>query len=347
MSDEEWSIPEGLRPAPEDFTFDVQHALGAIVGLKSRVPSDAFSARTLGTEREGSGVVIDAPGAPPGLVLTIGYLIGEAETVWLTTAAGRVVPAHALAVDFETGFGLVQALGRLDTPTLKLSDGTLPETGAQTILAAAPQAIFATARQGATRKRGANTEAGGAIACSVVAREPFAGYWEYLLDQALFTAPAHPCWGGAGLIGADGRLLGIGSLVLQHQDPKGRRLDLNMVVPIGLLHPILADMLAFGRVNKPPRPWIGLYAADQEDGVIVASVATKGPADRAGIKPGDRILGIDGGDAQDLASLWRSLWSRGTAGVAVTLEAERDGRRFTVPVTSADRASFLKAPRFH
>ena len=339
MSDEEWSIQKDLRPVPEDFAFDVQEALGAIVGLKSRVPSDAFSARTLGTEREGSGVVIDAAGAPPGLVLTIGYLIGEADTVWLTTATGRVVPGHALAVDFETGFGLVQALGPLDTPALKLANGALPEIGAQTILAAAPQ--------GTARKRDAASQTGGAIACSVVARELFAGYWEYLLDEALFTAPAHPCWGGAGLIGADGRLLGIGSLVLQHKDPKGRRLDLNMVVPIGLLHPILEDMLAYGRVNKPPRPWIGLYAADQEEGVLVASVAARGPADRAGIKPGDRIIGIDGGDAQDVASLWRSLWSCGTAGVAVTLVAERDGRRFTVPVASADRASFLKAPKLH
>jgi S1-C subfamily serine protease len=325
MADES-GIPEELRPDPADYSFDLAAALGAVVSLKSRVPADAFSARTLGTEREGSGVVI----RPDGLVLTIGYLVGEAESIWITTATGRVVQGHALAYDFETGFGLVQALGRLETPALELGGTTAPETGVQTVLAAAP-----------------NGDDGGALACSVVAKEPFAGYWEYLLDEALFTAPAHPSWGGAGLIGEDGRLLGIGSLVLQHRDKRGRRLDLNMCVPVTLLHPVMDDLLSYGRVNKPARPWIGLYAADQEEGIVVASVAAKGPADRAGLRAGDRILGLDGEDAPDIATLWRSLWSRGIAGVSVTVEAERDGRRFSVPVASADRASFLKAPRLH
>ncbi len=335
--DDEWNIPKDLRPDQADFRFDVKAALDCVVALRTRVPADAFSARTLGTDREGSGVAIRAPGVPPGLVLTIGYLIGEAESVWITTSAGRVVPGHALAYDFETGFGLVQALGRLECPALELANGILPETGAQTILAAAPQPGRSAAAPGG----------GGAIACSIVAREAFAGYWEYLLEEALFTAPAHPSWGGAGLIGPDGRLLGIGSLVLQHQDPKGHKLDLNMVVPIGLLHPILEDMLAYGRVNKPARPWIGLYAADQEEGVVVASVAAKGPAERAGLRAGDRILSLDGEDATDLASLWRRLWSRGPAGVSVAFRAERDGRRLNTTVVSADRAGFLKVPRLH
>lgn len=335
-NEDEWSIPEDLRPDPADFSFDVEAALNQVVALRSRVPADAFSARTLGTEREGSGVVINAPGAPPGLVLTIGYLIGEAESVWITTAAGRVVPGHAMAYDFETGFGLVQALGKLDCPGLDLAEGALPETGSQTILAAAPQPIGR-----------AKTPNGGAIACAIMARETFAGYWEYLLEEAVFTAPAHPAWGGAALIGPDGRLHGIGSLVLQHQDPKGRKLDLNMVVPIGLLHPILNDMLSYGRVNKPARPWIGLYAADQEEGIVVASVAAKGPAERAGLRAGDRILSLDGEEPADLASLWRHLWSRGPAGVKVTVEAERDGKRLTLPITTSDRARFLKAPRLH
>jgi S1-C subfamily serine protease len=326
MADRDSGIPEELRPDPAEYRFDLAAALAAVVSLKSRVPSDAFSARTLGTEREGSGVVI----RPDGLVLTIGYLVGEAESIWITTSTGRVVPGHALAYDFETGFGLVQALGRLEAPGLELGGPTTPETGVQTVLAAAPQG-----------------EDGGALACSVVAKEPFAGYWEYLLEEALFTAPAHPSWGGAALIGDDGKLLGIGSLVLQHRDKRGRRLDLNMCVPVTLLHPILGDLLAYGRVNKPARPWIGLYAADQEEGIVVASVASKGPAERAGLRAGDRILGIDGAEAGDLAGLWRSLWARGTAGVSVTVEAERDGRRFSVPVASADRASFLKAPRLH
>jgi S1-C subfamily serine protease len=326
MADDSWSIPEELRPDPADYEFDLHAALGAVVALKSRVPADAFSARTLGTEREGSGVIIRGD----GLVLTIGYLVGEAESIWITTASGRVVPGHALAYDFETGFGLVQALGRLEAPAIPLATAAAPETGVQTVLAAA----------------GAGEE-GGAVSCSLVAKEPFAGYWEYLLEEALFTAPAHPSWGGAALIGPDGKLLGIGSLVLQHRDKRGRRLDLNMCVPVTLLHPIMGDLLSYGRVNKPARPWIGLYAADQEEGIVVASVAAKGPAERAGLRAGDRILGIDGSEAADLAALWRSLWARGTAGVKVSIDAERDGRRFSVAVASADRASFLKAPRLH
>lgn len=326
MGEEDWNIPEELRPDPADYSFDLTEVLNSVVALKVGVPADAFSARTLGTEREGSGVVIRSD----GLVLTIGYLVGEAETIWLTTASGRVIPGHALAYDFETGFGLVQALGKLEAPALPLGAAETPATGTQTVLAAAPQG-----------------PGGGAVACSVVAKEPFAGYWEYLLEEALFTAPAHPSWGGAALIGEDGRLIGIGSLVLQHRDPRGRRLDLNMSVPIGLLHPILDDLLAYGRVNKPARPWLGLYAADQEEGIVLASVASKGPAERAGLRAGDRIVSLDGAEVPDLATLWRTLWSRGSAGVSVNVEAERDGRRFSVAVTSADRASFLKAPKLH
>lgn len=328
MSDESWTIPDDLRPDPAEYRFDLLRALGAVVSLKSRVPADAFSARTLGTEREGSGVVI----REDGLVLTIGYLVSEAESIWLTTATGRVVQGHALAMDFETGFGLVQALGRLEATPLELA-GAAPAAGSQAVLAAAPP----------PKARGT----AGAIANSIVAREPFAGYWEYLLEDALFVAPAHPAWGGAALLDEAGRLAGIGSLVLQHRDQKGRRLDLNMCVPAQLLPPILGDLLSYGRVNKPARPWLGLYAADQEEGIVVASVAAKGPAEKAGLRAGDRILGLDGESVPDIASLWRSLWSRGAAGVKVKIEAERDGRRLHVQAASVDRASVLKAPRLH
>jgi len=160
--DDEPIIPEELRPDPAEYDYDLHAALHGVVALKSRVPADAFSARTLGTEREGSGVVI----GKDGLVLTIGYLVGEADSIWLTTSTGRVVQGHALAHDFETGFGLVQALGRLDAPALDLGPATTPETGTQTVLAAAAQ-----------------DEDGGAVACSVVAKEPFAGSWEYLLEE--------------------------------------------------------------------------------------------------------------------------------------------------------------------
>lgn len=332
-SSDDWEIPRELQPDPSDYGFDLEEALRAVVGLRSIVPPDAFTAEVLGTEREGSGVLI----RKDGLVLTIGYLVMEAETIWLTTADGRAVAGHVLGFDAESGLGLVQALGRVDAlPALALpreggAEGAGPRPGDAAMLAAA----------GGRRR---------AVACQVVAREPFAGYWEYLLDDAIFTAPAHPAWGGAALIGGpEGRLLGIGSLVLQQGgDAGGRRLDLNMVVPATRLAPILDDLLAYGRVNRPARPWLGLYAAeDEEDGILVASLATRGPAERAGLRAGDRVLSVGGAPVPDLAGLWRAVWACGSAGAAVTLGLQRGARRMEVTVTSGDRASFLKAPRLH
>ncbi len=187
-------------------------------------------------------------------MLTIGYLVTEAETIWLTTAAGGAVPGHVLAYDQETGFGLVQALGSLNTAPLELGVGMRVGAGDRAIMAA----------EGGRRH---------AISARVVARQEFAGYWEYVLDHAIFTAPAHPFWGGAALIGADGRLIGIGSLHVQHSSGRELRRDVNMVVPIDLLPPILDDMLTYGRPNRPVRPWLGLYAAEVEDAIVVAGMA--------------------------------------------------------------------------
>jgi S1-C subfamily serine protease len=168
-----------------------------------------------------------------------------------------------------------------------------------------------------------------------------------MLEDAIFTAPAHPSWGGAGLIGGDGKLMGIGSLVMQQQDGKGRRVDLNMVVPASLLPPILGDLLAFGRPNKPARPWLGLYATEDESGVVVSSMARKGPAEKAGMQEGDRILAVGNSRISDLAGLWRAVWATGTAGVKVRLTITRDSAPQELVLASIDRRSFLKAPRLH
>jgi S1-C subfamily serine protease len=227
----EWEIPGGFQPKPEEFSFDVDRALSAVLGLQSTVPEDAFTAQTLGTERAGSGVLI----RKDGLVLTIGYLISEAESIWLTSSLGGAVPGHVLGYDQETGFGLVQALGRLSVPAIEMGTRIRVGAGDKVILAA----------EGGRRH---------AVAATVVARQEFAGYWEYLLDRAIFTAPAHPFWGGAALIGGDGSLIGIGSLHVQHSNGRELRRDVNMVVPIDLLPPILDDLLTYGRPNRPPRP---------------------------------------------------------------------------------------------
>jgi S1-C subfamily serine protease len=324
LMDNDWEIPRDLQPDASEHDFDVDLVLRSVVGVKAMVPADGFTAQTLGTERVGSGVVI----REDGLIATIGYLVTEAETIWLTTHDGRAIPGHALGYDFETGFGLIQALGRLNLPALKLEEGNDPRPGDVCILASA----------GGRRH---------AVRCSVAARQEFAGYWEYMLEEAIFTAPAHPSWGGAGLIGGDGRLLGIGSLIMQQQDSKGRRIDLNMVVPASLLPPILDDTLAYGRPNKPARPWLGLYAAEDDRGVVVNSLARNGPAAKAGIEEGDRVAAVEGTRVGDLPGLWRAIWGSGSAGAKLRLTIARDQGRRDVTVTSIDRRSFLKAPRLH
>jgi S1-C subfamily serine protease len=324
MQNTDWQIPRNLQPEPDDYSFDLEHALRAVVGLRANVPSDAFTAGALGTERAGSGVVI----REDGLVLTIGYLITEAETVWLIAADGRAVPGHALAYDQNTGFGLVLALGKLGLPALELGDSDGMKVGDVGIVAA-----------GGGRERSIETK--------VVGRQEFAGYWEYLLEEAIYTAPAHPFWSGAALIGADGKLMGTGSLILQQGDGKGRRHDMNMIVPISLLRPILDDLLTLGRVNQPPRPWLGLYVMESEGGLVVGGLADGGPAEKAGVRAGDRIVGLGEEDVTDLAALWRRLWSAGEAGAPVKLRLSRDGNDVSLHVATADRARFLRAPRLH
>ena len=328
MASNDWEIPLELQPDPTDHSFDLDLALRSVVGVKAMVPPDAFSANTLGTERSGSGVVI----RDDGLIVTVGYLVTEAETIWLTTANGKVIPGHALAFDFETGIGLIQALGRLDLPALRMETGEAPRPGDVAVLASA-----------GGRKH--------SMRATVAARQEFAGYWEYLLDEAIFTAPAHPSWGGAGLIGSgpggEARLLGVGSLVMQQQDGKGRRVDLNMVVPASLLPPILDDLLAFGRLNRPARPWLGLYATEDDDCVVVSSLAGRGPAVKAGVREGDRILSVGGTKVTDLPGMWRALWACGSAGCRVQLQLTREDSPRDLMVVSADRRSFLKAPKLH
>jgi S1-C subfamily serine protease len=302
-------------------TSKVDRALKSVLTIQSQIPEDGFTAQTLGEQRSGSGIVI----RESGLVLTIGYLIMEADNVWLADSDGRVTPAHALAVDAETGFGLVQALGDLNCPALELGHSSEAKLGDHVTVAA-----------------GAGTKP---VRAMIVGKQEFAGYWEYFLDEAIFTSPAHPFWGGAGAIDSEGRLIGVGSLHVEQLSPRTGPRDINMIVPIDLLPPILDDLLTYGRVNKPARPWLGVFSAENGDGIIVASVAENGPAAEAGLRRGDVLAGVGGAEIESLGDFYRKIWSRGPAGVEIPIEIVREGKAIGLRVRSADRSSFMKRPR--
>jgi S1-C subfamily serine protease len=320
----DWKLPSALQPKPDDYAYDLNQAFGAVVGLHSIVPADAFTAETLGTERAGNGVII----RESGLVLTVGYLITEAETVWIHFMDGRVQPGHVMAYDQETGFGLVQVLARLDLPVLPIGKSSEASLEDQVVVAGA-----------GGRER--------SVAARIAAKQEFAGYWEYVLDEAIFTRPSHPNWGGTALINAAGELIGIGSLQLQQATERGENENLNMVIPIDLLNPILDELLKFGRRNRPPRPWLGLYATEIDDRVVIAGLAGRSPAQRADVRVGDIVLAVAGDKVSSLAGMFRRIWSLGDAGVEVPLLLHRDGRSFEVRVSSSDRTRFLKGPRLH
>jgi len=317
----DWEIPVLAQPKADEFDFDLDRTLLSVVGLQAHIPEDAFTAGVLGTERAGSGVVI----RDSGLVLTIGYLVTEAETVWLSTSDGRATPGHALAYDQATGFGLVQALGRLGVPALPLGRSSDIAPGDAVVVAA-----------------GARHQS---VRAAVIGKQEFAGYWEYLLDEAIFTAPAHPFWGGSALIGGDGRLLGIGSLHVQQMTERGKPRDINMMVPIDILKPVLDELLTYGRRNQPPRPWLGTYLVESDGKIVVAGVSERGPAAAAGMRVGDVVWAVRDESVDGLADFYRKVWASGDAGAEIPIEVLRDERTVWLRVKSVDRAALLKAPR--
>jgi S1-C subfamily serine protease len=319
----DWAFPKGLQPRQDELRFDLDPALEAVVQLRSEIPEDAFTASILGTERAGNGVVI----GDDGLVLTIGYLITEARSIWLTTNSGLAVAGYPLAYDQATGFGLVQPLGRLGVPALPRGSASSCTIGDDVIVIG---------------------HGGGAHAlkAKIIAKREFAGYWEYVLDEALFTAPAHPQWAGAAVVGDDGRLLGIGSLLVE-EVLDGKQAQGNMIVPIDILEPILDDMMKVGRPNRPPRPWLGMYATEANGQIVVGGLAKDGPALRAGIRQGDMVLEVAGQRVTSLADLFRRIWQLGAAGTEVPLTLAREGSLLDVRLQSVDRNDFLKKPSLH
>jgi S1-C subfamily serine protease len=318
-----FEVEAGMRPSPRGYAFDLDHTLSAVVALEARAPDDAFTAATLGTDRVGNGAVIGTD----GLVLTMGYLIMEAEEVALTLGGGERVSAHVLGSDPVTGFGLVQALEPLGLPSLPLGDSRGLKAGSPVIIAGAGGRSHAAAGRVLTRMR-------------------FAGYWEYLLDNAIITEPAHPHWSGAALIGASGELVGVGSLSLQRQSRSGAAKPINLFVPSELLPPIIDD-LARGRPAHAARPWLGVIAQDLGPHVVVVGLNPRGPAARAELRPGDIILAVAGVAVADLADFYTHLWAQGPAGSVIALRIQRDDDVFDVEIRSLDRAAMMRKPKFN
>jgi S1-C subfamily serine protease len=301
----------------------LERAQRAVLGVQAVAVEDARSARTLGRARSGSGVLIDRD----GLVLTIGYLVLEAEQVMLTRDDGRPVPARVLAYDLATGFGLVQALVPLglEPAPLGRADGVDPQ---------APLMVASGGDDGAVS------------VAQLVARRPFSGYWEYHIDDALFTAPPRRDHSGAGLFNAAGELVGIGSLLVADAagdaGSGGARRSGNMFVPVDLLVPILADLKRDGIGAASRRAWLGLNCAEVGGQLRVVRVTDDSPADVAGLEVGDRILRIDGTEVASLAALWQALWTGGAPERAVQLLIERGAVQQPLTVHSVDRMKTLR-----
>jgi S1-C subfamily serine protease len=286
--------------------------------VEAKIQANARSAETLGRERRGTGALVR-----PGYVLTIGYLVIEAEAIKVSDAGGRTLPATVAGYDHASGFALLKIIGTLAAKPLPLGDSaSLAEREPA-------MAITAAARDSPTL-------------VYVVSRRPFSGNWEYLLDSAIFTYPAVMDWSGAPLIGAKGELLGIGSLIVPDAGGPGTQSPGNMFVPVDLLKPILDDLIAKGRRSAPARPWLGLNADEVRGRLIVARVSPEGPAARAGLKSGDIVLAVGADEVTTLADFYRKVWGRGAAGASVPLKVLQGAQVKNVTVRSIDRVEYFR-----
>jgi S1-C subfamily serine protease len=295
--------------------------MAAVVGLRADVRDDARTATSLGTEREGSGVVIDAD----GLIVTIGYLILEARAVSVVLSGGDVVPARILAYDHDSGFGLIRAEKPLGVNPMPLGDSKVVDVLTPGLVAS----------YGGLRH---------VRPVRIVSRRVFAGYWEYLLENAIFTSPPHPLFGGAALINSEGELIGIGSLVVPDAVAE-THLPGNMFVPIEALTPILDALLSKGRKSTSSRPWLGIYSEEAAGQLRVARVADEGPAARAGIESGDIILTVADQQVASMEDFYRRVWELGSAGVPVSMTVLKGPITRDVVVHSMDRYNWLRIHR--
>ncbi|HSC96052.1 MAG TPA: S1C family serine protease [Burkholderiales bacterium] len=291
--------------------------LEGVVKLSIKAVADARTAENLGTEREGTGVVF----GEKGLIVTIGYLILEAGSILVVAGDGRVFPASVVGYDHATGFGVLRA--GIDCRPLEVGSS-------------------ADVRELATVLVAAHGTAGGASRACVVSRRRFTGWWEYMIDGGIFTAPPRFEHSGAALLDAEGKLVGVGSLWVSDALEIGAAFPGNMFVPIDLLKPLLDDLLATGRRREPPRPWLGVYSEEIQGHVVVTRVLPQSPAEQAGLARGDVILGVGGQAVGRQSEFYQRLWAAGDAGAPVVLHVLHKKTVRQLTVHSMDRMAFLR-----
>lgn len=299
-------------------TVDADKLFGAIVKVTTHSVPDARSADSLGTAREGTGVLI----GENGLVLTIGYLIVEADDVQITDYKGRVSPATVVAYDQTSGFGLVRTLVPLDATPIVLGDSAKTSEREPVLIATAGGE--------------------GASFAWIVSKRPFTGNWEYRLDYALFTSPPTADWSGAALIDGNGKLLGIGSLIVREATDVDPKLPGNVFVPIDLLKPILADLVRQGHRAGPARPWLGVAADELHGHLLVTKVSPDGPADRAGVAVGDIILGVGSDPVHNQDEFYQHVWAKRQAGDEVPLKVLKGVDVKEIKVRSIDHIAYFR-----
>ena len=297
----------------------IDELLSGVVQIKTFINPDGRSVANLGRERSGSGIVIDSD----GLVLTIGYLMLEAHAAEVVTNDGRTVPANVLGYDHESGFGLLRAIQPLKVRPFALGKSSEVGKGDRVLVASF----------------------GGAAMVApvfVVAKREFAGSWEYLLDEAIFTSPPHPAWSGAALVNREGRVVGVGSLIIGDVSGAGAGLPGNMFVPVDRLSPILADLISDKPVPGTPRPWLGVNTEEIGGRLLVSRVTPDSPAEKAGIRRGDIVVGVDGEPAKNLGDFYRKVWAKGSAGVTVAIDVLQNNEKRRIEIKSMDRRNHLK-----
>ena len=298
---------------------DTGELLKAVVLIRATVPADARTAGYLGTSRQSNGVVIDSN----GLILTIGYAILEAEKVEVIPSEGKVIPAHIIGHDMNSGLGVIRAEEPLDVAPMPLGDSSKLRVGSPMLVAS---------YAGADEVQGTR----------LIAIQEFAGFWEYLLEEAIYTAPPYQDFGGAALVDRDAQLIGIGSLLTRVSIPGSGVVPCNMFVPVDLIKPILGDLLANGRSSAPPRPWLGIQAQEAQGRLSVMRVSSGGPGEKAGVQRGDLILAVNGVEVKGLADYYRKVWATGGAGVDVNLRLLRGAKVEEVIINSIDRYELLR-----